>query len=62
MSRQSAKEGTAPLPFRGKLAENCSDNLGKVLEEPEGLAHKFSYRRKDVKTERHKDGKTKFFV
>ena len=44
-SRQSVKEGTVPLPFRGKWAENRSHNLGKALGE--GLAHKFSYRRKD---------------
>ena len=37
------------LPFRGKRAENCSHNVGKSLVE--GLAHKFSYRRKDVKTD-----------
>ena len=60
MSRQSAKEGTFPLPFRGKRAQNCSHNLGKSLGV--GLAHKFSYRRKDVKTERRKDGKTGIFV
>ena len=53
MSRQSAKEGTAPLPFRGKRAQNHSHNLGKALGE--GLDHKFSYRRMDVKTERRKD-------
>ena len=38
-SRQSAKEGTVPLPFRGKRAENCSHNLGKALGEE--LGHKF---------------------
>ena len=38
-----------PLPFRGKRAENCSQNEGKSLGE--GLAHKFSEGRKDVKTE-----------
>ena len=52
MSRQSAKEGTVPLPFRGKQTENCSHNLGKSLGE--GLGDKFLYRRKD--------GKTEFFV
>ena len=45
-SRQSAKEGTIPLPFRAKRAENYSHNLGKALGE--GLGHKFSYRRNDL--------------
>ena len=48
VSCKSAKEVTDPLPFRGKRAENCSHNLGKALGE--GLGHKFSYRRMDVKT------------
>ena len=48
-SRQSAKEGTVPLPFRGKRAENRSHNLGKAVGE--GLGHKFLYRRMDVNTE-----------
>ena len=47
-SRQSAKEETVHLSFRGKRAENRSHNLGKALGE--GLGHKFSYRRMDVKT------------
>ena len=34
---------------RGKRAENWSHNVGKSLGE--GLAHKFSYRRRDRKTE-----------
>ena len=34
-----------PLPFRGKRAENCTHNEEKSFGE--GLAHKFSYRRKD---------------
>ena len=45
VSRQNAKEGTVPLSFRGKRAENRSHNLGKALGE--GLDHKFSDRRKD---------------
>ena len=48
-----AKEGTFPLPFRGKWAENRSHNLGKALEE--GFGHT------DVWTLRHMDGKTEFF-
>ena len=43
------KKETAPLPFIGKRAENCSHNLGKALGK--GLAHKFSYKRMDVNTE-----------
>ena len=54
MSRQSAKKGTVPLPFRGKWPENRSHNLEKALGE--GFDHKFSYGRIDVKTERRKDG------
>ena len=53
-----------PLPFRRKRAENCSHNVGKSLGEGL-LAHKLSYRRNDVKTERQKDVKTErrtFFV
>ena len=53
-SRQSAKDETFPLPFKGKQAENRSHNLGKALGEV--LGHKFSYRRKDIKKERRKDG------
>ena len=42
-----------PLPFSGKQAENCSHNEGKSLGEE--LPHKFSYRHKDIKTERCKE-------
>ena len=59
VSCQSAKEGTVPLPFRGKRAENRLHNLGKALGE--GLDHKFLYRVMDVKMERPKDVKTEFF-
>ena len=37
------------LTFRGKRAENCSHNVGISLGEGL-LAHKFLYRRKDVRT------------
>ena len=52
-SRLSAKEGTVPLPFRGKWAENYSHNLGKSLGE--GLGHKFLYICIDVMTYGRKD-------
>ena len=44
--------------FRGKRAENRSHNLGKALGE--GLGHKFSYRRMDVKTYGRKEVKMEF--
>ena len=47
-SKRKRGNRRVPLPFRGKRAENCSQNEGKSLGE--GLAHKFSERRKDVRT------------
>jgi hypothetical protein len=53
-SKRKRGDCSAPLSFRMKQAENCSQNVGKSLRE--GLAHKFV--KLDGKTERRKDGKT----
>ena len=51
---KAQKRKHSPSLLKGKQAENRSHNLGKALGEV--LGHKFSYRRKDIKKERLKDG------